>query len=206
LAESAAKLIGADDLLLRVGALYHDIGKSLNPMYFIENQSGVNPHDKMPRLDSARIIIGHVTEGVHLAEKNKLPKVLIQFIKTHHGTTLVEYFYRHHIAHNKDGEKDKPLFQYPGPKPKTKEETILMLADSLEASSKSLKNPDADAIDGWVDKIVGDKIREGQLEESQLTFHELELCKNSFKQTLKSIHHVRVAYPGQVNVSTVIEN
>ncbi len=197
LSDSAAKAIGADDLLIKVAAMYHDIGKTLRPTYFIENQSGTNPHDNLPRLESARIIIEHVTEGVKMAEKNGLPKVIIDFIASHHGTTMVEYFYRMHIRENPEAEKDKSHFQYPGPKPKTKEESILMLADSLEASSKSLKNPDNKAIDDLVERIISDKISQGQLQNSPLSFDDLEKCKLSFKQTLKNIHHVRIEYPSK---------
>ena len=198
LSESAAKAIGANDLIVKVAALYHDIGKTLQPMYFIENQSGTNPHDTLPRLQSAKVIIEHVTEGVKMAEKNGLPKVIIDFISTHHGTTMVEYFYRMHVREKKDGEKDKHLFQYPGPKPRTKEEAILMLADSLEATSKILKNPNSRSIDELVDRIVGDKIAQGQLDDSTLSFLDLGKCKDSFKKTLKNIHHVRIEYPQQI--------
>jgi cyclic-di-AMP phosphodiesterase PgpH len=195
LAEYAAKAIEADDLVVKVAALYHDIGKTVKPMYFIENQGGTNPHDKLPYLDSAKIIIEHVTEGVRLAQKNGLPRVIVDFIPTHHGTTLVEYFYRNHIKENKGGEKDKTQFQYPGPKPRSKEEAILMLADSLEATSKILKQPDNRSIDDLVERIVADKMAQGQLSDSALSFADLEKCKVSFKQTLKNIHHVRIEYP-----------
>jgi cyclic-di-AMP phosphodiesterase PgpH len=195
LAESAAKAIGADDLVIKVAALYHDIGKTVKPMYFIENQSGTNPHDKLPYLESAKIIIDHVTEGVRLAQKHGLPRVIVDFIPTHHGTTLVEYFYRNHVKEVKNGENDKSAFQYQGPKPRTKEEAILMIADSLEATSKILKQPDNRSIDDLVDRIVGDKMAQGQLNDSLLSFADLEKCKVSFKQTLKNIHHVRIEYP-----------
>ena len=198
LSESAAKAIGANDLLVKVAALYHDIGKTLKPMYFIENQSGTNPHDHLSRLESAKIIIEHVTEGVKMADKNGIPRIVINFISTHHGTTMVEYFYRLHVRENPDGEKDKAAFQYHGPKPRTKEESILMLADSLEATSKILKNPDSRAIDDLVERIVGDKIAQGQLENSALSFNDLEKCKQSFKQMLKNIHHVRIEYPSVI--------
>lgn len=198
LAEAAAKEIGAKDLLVKVGALYHDIGKTLKPHYFIENQSGTNPHDQLTYLDSARTIIEHVTEGVKMAEKADLPEVIIDFIKTHHGTTAVEYFYRLHAKNTEGGENDRTQFQYPGPRPQTREEVILMLADSLEATSKSLKNPNSDSIDELVERIVADKIAHGQLQDSDLTFGELEKCKVSFKATLKSMHHVRIEYPKAV--------
>ena len=195
LADAAARAIGADDLLVKVAALYHDIGKTMKPMYFIENQSGTNPHDKLSYLESAAIIIAHVTEGGRLAQKNGLPRIIKDFIPTHHGTTLVEYFYRLHAREIKGGEKDKAQFQYPGPKPSTKEQSILMLADSLEATSKILKQPDNRSIDDLVERIVGDKIGQGQLSNSALSFADLEKCKASFKQTLKNIHHVRIEYP-----------
>lgn len=203
LSDAAAKVIGANDLLVKVAAMYHDIGKTLKPAYFIENQSGVNPHDNLPRLESARIIIDHVTEGVKMAEKNGLPKIIIDFIASHHGTTTVEYFYRMYQRENPDIIVNKTDFQYPGPKPRTKEESILMLADSLEASSKSLKNPDSTAIDNLVERIVSDKIGQGQLECSPLSFEDLEKCKSSFKQTLKNIHHVRIEYPSAPDGSKI---
>jgi cyclic-di-AMP phosphodiesterase PgpH len=199
IADAAANAIGADALLVRVAALYHDIGKTLKPMYFIENQGGKNPHDDIPYLQSAQIIIEHVTEGVKIAEENNLPKIVIDFIPTHHGTTVVEYFYRLHAQNTEGGGKDdKQHFQYHGPKPRTKEETILMLADSLEATSKILKQPDTRSIDDLVERIVKDKIQQGQLENSALSFDDLEKCKASFKQTLKNINHVRIEYPSVV--------
>ena len=195
LAEAAAKDIGAKDLLVKVGALYHDIGKTLKPQYFIENQSGTNPHDQLSYLDSARTIIEHVTEGVKMAEQKDLPQIIIDFIKTHHGTTAVEYFYRLHAQNTEGGANDRSLFQYAGPRPRTREEVILMLADSLEATSKSLKTHTNESIDELVERIVADKVAHGQLKDSDLTFGELEKCKSSFKATLKSMHHVRIEYP-----------
>ncbi|MEM8908066.1 MAG: HDIG domain-containing metalloprotein, partial [Bacteroidota bacterium] len=195
LSEAAASKIGADQLLVKVAALYHDIGKVQQPAYYIENQSGANPHNKTTPLDSAKIIIEHVTEGVKLAKKNRLPKVLIDFIRTHHGTTRVEYFYRNHINQHPGGEVDEHSFRYPGPRPRSKEETILMIADSLEAASKSLKSPSEKDINDLVDKIIAGKITHGQLEDSEMTFAELEICKREFKKLLKSIYHVRIEYP-----------
>ena len=334
LSEAAAVAIGANDLLVKVGALYHDVGKTLKPQYFIENQSGTNAHDALSPLESATVIMAHVTEGVKMAEKLNLPQPIIRFISTHHGTTAVEFFYRLHIDDfNKNKAKNdantegsnvvktnelKPInsplnvpiieleitnlelnkielinenkdvnttdlaanselntmdsefnnsnsvinselkiinsvinfelnknelinenkdvnsndlatnselnttnselnksnsiinsefnqanleaterakFMYQGPKPKTREESILMLADSLEAAAKSLKVPTSESIDDLVTKIIEHKIKQGQLDESALTFNELELCKASFKKTLKSIHHVRIEYP-----------
>ncbi len=195
LAEAAASRIGADELLVKVAALYHDIGKSFNPNYFIENQSGESPHKNLSNLESAKIIIDHVIDGEKLARKHRLPQVLIDFITTHHGTTRVEYFYRNHIKENPGVDVDESLFRYPGPRPTTKEQTILMLADSLEASSKSMKSPAEDDIEGLVDKIIAAKITNGQLENSEMTFEELELCKAEFKKLLKSIYHIRIEYP-----------
>ncbi len=195
LSEAAASRIGADQLLVKVAALYHDIGKMLKPQFFIENQSGENPHQELSNLESAQVIIEHVTEGVQLARKNGLPKILIDFILTHHGNTRVEYFYRNEVNAHPDQAIDESLFRYPGPRPSTKEQAILMMADSLEAASKSLKNPTEQDINDLVEKIVAYKISNGQLDESNLTFQELELCKTEFKKLLKSINHVRIEYP-----------
>ena len=195
LAEAAAATIGANELLIKVGALYHDIGKIKNPQYFIENQSGRNAHEDLSYIKSAKYIIEHVGEGLKLADKHGLPQPIIRFIETHHGTTLVEYFYRLHISQNTEGVIDKPFFQYVGPKPTSREETILMLADSLEAAAKSLKLLTIDSINALVEQIVAGKIAQRQLECSALSFGELELCKESFKKTLRSIHHIRIEYP-----------
>lgn len=195
LAEAAARRIGADELTVRVGALYHDIGKKSNPLFFIENQSGINPHEELSKLDSARIIISHVEEGVQLAKKYHLPQLIIGFIRTHHGTTRVEYFYRSYLNENEQADIDESLFRYPGPRPTTKEETILMLADSLEASCKSLKSPTGEDIDKLVDTIIDGKLHLRQLEDSQLSFRELQECKIVFRQLLRSIHHERIQYP-----------
>jgi len=198
LSEAAANEIGADPLLVKVAALYHDVGKTLQPEYFIENQGSENPHEKISYIESAKIIIKHVTEGIAMAKKQHLPRLLIDFIRTHHGTTRVEYFYRNFVKENPEKEFDETLFRYPGPRPKSKEETILMLADSLEAASKSLKNPGGKDIDNLVDKIVAFKIENRQFEESEMTFEELEKCKIVFKLLLRSINHVRVEYPSEV--------
>jgi putative nucleotidyltransferase with HDIG domain len=197
LAEAAAGRIGADQLLVKVAALYHDIGKTLNPTYFIENQSGESPHSQLTNLESAKIILDHVVEGEKLAKKYRLPQVLIDFIMTHHGTTRVEYFYRNHIKENPGKEFDESLFRYPGPRPNTKEQTVLMIADSLEASSKSLKNPTEQDINDLVDKIIAQKITSGQLENSEMTFEELEICKEEFRKILNSIYHIRIEYPDE---------
>ncbi len=201
LSEAAAKEIGANSLLVKVAALYHDIGKMIAPLNFIENQNGQNPHDEMDETQSAKAIIDHVTEGVKMAKKEGLPWVIINFIKTHHGTTRVEYFYRNYQKNNPDETIDESLFRYPGPNPKTKEESILMVADSVEAASKSLRNPTEQSINDIVDKIVNSKIENKQFVDSELSFEELESCKRVFKKLLKSIHHVRIEYPEEIKPS-----
>ncbi len=196
LSEEAARAIGANHLLVKVAALYHDIGKTLQPQYFIENQRNGSPHEEVSHKESAEIIIQHVTEGVKMAKKARLPSVLIDFIKSHHGTTRVEYFYRNYLKEHPEEEGvDESAFRYPGPKPVTKEETILMMADSIEAACKSLKEPTEDNLNELIDKIVGGKITGGQFQHSKLTFEELEDCKRVFKQLIKSVHHVRIEYP-----------
>lgn len=195
LSEAAAQEIGADALLVKVAALYHDIGKTKKPEYFIENQAGKNPHNNISHLDSAKIIIDHIPAGVEMAKKARLPKLLIQFIKTHHGTTRTEYFYRNYLKEHPDESIDEQLFRYPGPKPVSKEETILMLADSIEAACKSLKEPTEENLNELIDKIINGKIQHGQLEESTMTFEELVSVKGIFQKVMKSVHHVRIEYP-----------
>lgn len=199
LAEAAATAIGANALLVKVAALYHDIGKVKQPQYYIENQNGYNPHNDLTPLESAKIIIEHVTEGVKRAKRSRLPQVLIDFILTHHGTTHVEYFYHQHKqAHPDSAEKDKDsFFRYPGPKPQTKEQAILMIADSLEAASKSLKSPTEQDIDCLVENIIKGKISKGQMQHTSLSFRELDRIKVVFKKLLKSMNHVRIAYPDE---------
>ncbi len=197
LSEAAASAIGANELLVKVAALYHDIGKMHKPNNFIENQNGQSPHDNMSYLESAKAIIEHITEGEKMAKKHRLPKVVKDFITTHHGTTRVEYFYRKHLADNPDRAMDEYLFRYPGPKPSTKEQTIMMIADSLEAASKSLKSPTEKDINSLVENIIEGKIKQGQLSDSPLSFNELAKCKRVFKNLLKSIHHVRIEYPDE---------
>lgn len=195
LSEAAARKINANHLLVKVAALYHDIGKMLHSEYFIENQSGKNPHEELSDLESAKMIISHVTEGEKMAKKARLPKLIIDFIKTHHGTTRTEYFYRNFIKDHPDMEVDESDFRYPGPRPRTKEESILMIADSIEAACKSLKNPTEKDLHELINKIITGKMTQGQLEESELTFEELEQCRQVFKTVMKSVHHVRIEYP-----------
>ncbi|MFQ5447867.1 MAG: HDIG domain-containing metalloprotein, partial [Saprospiraceae bacterium] len=195
MAEAAANKVGADALLVRTGAMYHDIGKTFNPEYFVENQTNTSPHDQLDCLQSAGIIIRHVTDGVTLAKKHRLPKPLIDFILTHHGTTRVEFFYRTYKSENPGHELEEANFTYPGPKPRTTEEGILMLADSIEATSKSLKNPTGQDIDQLVDGTIAAKIEQKQLEDCKLTFKDVEQCRAIFKKMLRSIYHVRIEYP-----------
>ena len=195
LAERVASEIGINSLLVRTAALYHDIGKLKNPEYFIENQNGPNPHDRITALESAKIIIDHVAEGVRLAKNAGLPEVILDFIRTHHGTTRAEYFYRQHIKDHPEREVDEPLFRYDGPLPTSREQTVLMLADSVEAASKSLKQPTEEELYDLIDTIIRGKLTTGQLEQSRLSFRELEILRRIFRSVLKSSHHLRIAYP-----------
>lgn len=195
MSEVAARRVGADPLLVKVGALYHDIGKAKNANFFVENQNGDNPHEDKTALESAKIIIEHVTEGIAMGRKHRLPSIIIDFIRTHHGTTRVEYFYRNYINNHPEEVVNEEDFRYPGPKPRSKEETILMMADSIEAACKSLKNPTETQINEMIDKIIAGKVTMGQLEDSKLTFRELEVCKKEFKKLMKSVHHARIEYP-----------
>ncbi|MEK6155272.1 HDIG domain-containing metalloprotein [Flavobacteriaceae bacterium 3-367] len=194
LAEAAANEIGANAMLVRVGALYHDIGKMNRPTYFTENQvTSVNPHDELSPKDSAKIIIDHVIEGIEIARKNRLPDRVIDFIRTHHGTNLVFYFYkRQQERHEGVDEAD---FRYPGPVPFSKETAILMMADSVEAASKSLKNPTFLMISEFVDKIVAGQMQANQFLNANITFKEIEIIKKILKQKLTNIYHLRVEYP-----------
>ena len=195
LAEAAANEIGANSMLVRTGALYHDIGKMVNPMYFTENQStSVNPHDDLPPEDSAQIIINHVINGIELAKKNGLPDRIIDFIRTHHGTSTVYYFYKKASEGNLDFVEIED-FKYPGPIPFSKETAILMMSDAAEAASKSLKNPNAQSIDNLIDKIVAKQMEEGQFKNAAITLKEIEMIKKVLKKKLKNIYHLRIEYP-----------
>ncbi len=196
LSEYACRTVGGNPLLVRTAALYHDIGKMKDPLYFIENQSGgYNPHDSLNFEDSAAIIIGHVTKGVEIANKNKIPEPLIDFIRTHHGTTKVQYFYRSFIKSYPEELVDDKKFSYPGPRPFTKEMAILMMADSVEAASRSLKDVDGKAINDLVDKIIDSQFEEGQFNESPITLVDITRIKGIFKKRLSNIYHVRIEYP-----------
>ena len=194
LAEAAANEIGANSMLARVGALYHDIGKMVNPSNFTENQlNQINPLNELSPKESAKIIIDHVIKGIEIARKNNLPDRIVDFIRTHHGTSLVFYFYKKEEEIN--GEVKKEDFQYPGPKPFSKETAILMMADSVEAASKSLKDPTASKIDSFVENIVNSQMENGQFINANITFKEIEIIKKVLKKKLKNSYHLRVEYP-----------
>ena len=196
LAEAAANEIGANSMLVRTGALYHDIGKMLNPMYFIENQStGVNPHNDLSPKDSAYIIINHVIKGIELAKEHRLPDRIIDFIRTHHGTSLVYYFYMKEQESNPEETLDISKFQYPGPIPFSKETAILMICDAAEAATKSIKNPTAQSIDVLIDKIVEKQKSDNQFINSDITFREIEKIKKVVKKKLMNMYHLRIEYP-----------
>ena len=196
LAEAAANEIGANSMLVRTGALYHDIGKILNPLYFTENQStGVNPHNDLSPRDSSRIITDHVIKGIELAKKYKLPDRIIDFIRTHHGTNLTYYFYMKEKELNPDTELDIKGFQYQGPIPFSKETAILMMCDSAEAASKSLTKPTALSVSNLIDKIIAKQMADNQFLNSNITFREIEIIKKVIKKKLMNIYHLRVEYP-----------
>jgi hypothetical protein len=194
LAEAAIFKIGGNALLVRAGALYHDIGKIENPQYFIENQTGQSPHDKLPYDQSAQIIIRHVYKGIEMARKRQLPESVIDFIRTHHGNTRVDYFYQSFLKNSPEKFIDENIFRYPGPIPFSKETGVLMLADSVEAASRSLQNPDAKSINDLVERIIDYKLKQNQLDNCDLTLKDFETIKLIFKTMLMSIHHVRVDY------------
>ena len=193
IAEAAANAIGANTLLTRVGALYHDIGKMKNPVFFSENQASYSPHDDLSSEVSAKIIIDHVLHGITLARKSNLPDRVVDFIRTHHGTSTVLYFYQQ--AEQNNVEVDIEQFQYPGPKPFSKETAIVMISDGVEAASKSLKEPTADEIISFVDKIVQRLMDEKQFMEADITLREIETIKKVLVDKLISSYHLRVAYP-----------
>jgi len=194
LAEAAANEIGANTMLVRVGALYHDIGKMTNPTYFTENQStGINPHDELSPKESAQIIINHVIDGIELAKKNNLPDRVIDFIRTHHGTSVVYYFYNKQLEANQDF--DKGDFAYNGPNPFSKETAILMMCDSVEAASKSLKNPTSTKINTFVEAIISKQMESNQFLNANITFKEIESIKKVLKHKLANIYHLRIEYP-----------
>lgn len=196
LAAEAANRIDAKSQLVRTGALYHDIGKMENPVFFTENQSsGVNPHKNLSYEQSAQVVINHVTDGIKLAEKNNLPKVIKDFITTHHGRGKTKYFYISWKNEHPGEEPNEELFTYPGPNPFTKEQAILMMADSVEAASRSLSEYTEESISDLVDKIIDSQVAEGFFKECPITFKDIATVKTVFKEKLKTIYHTRISYP-----------
>lgn len=195
LAAEVADKIGAKAQLARTGALYHDIGKVLNPAFFTENQSGVNPHDTISEERSAQIIINHVTDGLRLAEKYHLPQVIKEFIRTHHGTGLVKYFYIQYCNKHVGETVDEDAFRYPGPNPQTREQAVVMMCDSVEAASRSLKEYTEESITQLVNRIVDSQLAEGHFKECSITFRDIADAKRTLIDSLKTIYHTRISYP-----------
>ncbi len=195
LAAEAARAIGANTTLVRTGALYHDIGKSESPIFFTENQHGVNPHAGLDPETSARKIISHVTDGLAIASREKLPQVIKNFISEHHGKGVTKYFYNTAVNESPDGVVDKSRFEYPGPNPESKETTILMMADAIEAASRSLKDYSPESINALVDKIIDGQMADGLYNESPINFRDINVIKDTFKKRLATIYHSRIEYP-----------
>ena len=195
LAAEIANKIGAKSQLVRTGALYHDIGKIVNPIYFTENQSGVNPHEKMENIDSAQMIISHVTEGTKLAEKYNLPNEIKDFITTHHGQGKTKYFYVQYKNAHQDEEVDDLLFTYPGPNPFTKEQAILMMADTVEAASRSLPDYTEKSIRELVERLIDGQVADGYFRDCPITFRDIAYAKTVLIEKLKTIYHTRLSYP-----------
>lgn len=196
LAETAVYQIGGNSLLVRTGALYHDIGKMEDPIYFVENQDrGFNPHEHLEFEESAKIIIGHVKKGVQIADKYKLPAAIVDFIRTHHGTTKVQYFYKKFLQKVNEEEIDDSKFTYPGPKPFSKEMAVLMMSDAVEAASRSYASLDEKTINSLVDNIIDSQLKEGQFENVDITLREITIIKGIFKKKLQNFYHARIKYP-----------
>lgn len=194
LAESSANEIGANSMLARVGSLYHDIGKMNNPSYFTENQvTGANPHDKLSSLESVNIILDHVSKGVEMAKKNNLPNRIIDFIRTHHGTNVIHYFYENDLKLNLNPNIED--YKYSGPRPFSKETALVMMCDSVEAATKSLENPDSEKINSFVETIIDKQIGNNQFENCSITFKDIKMIKDVIKKKLANIYHIRVEYP-----------
>jgi len=196
LAEEAIHEIGGNPLLVRTGAMYHDIGKMADPLYFVENQTtGLNPHDDLTYEESAEIILDHVVAGVEKAKKYNLPEQIIDFIRTHHGTRKTEYFYTLAKRDNPDEIIDDKIYTYPGPEPFSKETSVLMMADTVEAASRSLKKPDEDSIDALVENVINKQIESHQFDNADITFRDIRKIKSVFKKKLMNIYHLRIEYP-----------
>ena len=197
LAGEIANKIGAKAQLVRTGALYHDIGKLANPIYYTENQSGIDPHEMLTDIESAQIIISHVTEGLKMADKEGLPKVIRDFIATHHGLGTTKFFYTRYKTEHPDEPVDDLLFTYPGPNPFTREHACLMMADSVEAASRSLPDYTEQSIRGMVEKIIDTQVAEGYFRECPITFRDIQYAKTVLIEKLKTIYHTRISYPSE---------
>ncbi len=203
LGEEIILKIGGNPFLIRAGALYHDIGKIAKPEFFIENQAiGINPHDKMNYLKSAEIIIDHVKNGVKMAKRHKLPEAIMEFIATHHGTTKAQYFYLKHQEENPEEKVSENSFIYPGPLPRTKEAAVVMIVDGIEAASRSLKEKTMENLRELINKMVEQKIRDKQLDQSELTFRDIKIIKETLLKKLMNIYHVRIEYPKEKENNT----
>jgi putative nucleotidyltransferase with HDIG domain len=200
LAEEVILRIGGNPFLVRAGALYHDIGKISRPNFFIENQSvGMNPHDDLSYVKSAELVIDHVKIGVQMAQKYKLPVPIIEFIATHHGTTKANYFFLKHRQNNPDKSSGHEPFIYPGPLPKSKEASVVMLIDGIEAASRSLKDKTKENLRDLINKQIDDKIKLNQLDNSLLTFSDINIIKETLLNKLINIYHLRIEYPKEEN-------
>lgn len=206
LAAEIANKIGANVLLVRTGALYHDIGKMKNPVFFTENQAGVNPHDTLTYQESARIIISHVTEGVKLAERENLPTIIRDFIVTHHGTGITKFFYIKYKNEHPEEEVDPAPFTYPGPNPFTREQAILMIADGVEAASRSLPEYTEESISTLVNRMIDQDVTDGYFKECPITFRDLAIAKLVLIERLKAIYHTRISYPEMKKASEEEKN
>jgi len=206
LAAEIANKIGANALLVRTGALYHDIGKMKNPVFFTENQAGVNPHDTLTYQESARIIISHVTEGVKLAERENLPTIIRDFIVTHHGTGITKFFYIKYKNEHPEEEVDPAPFTYPGPNPFTREQAILMIADGVEAASRSLPEYTEESISTLVNRMIDQDVTDGYFKECPITFRDLAIAKLALIERLKAIYHTRISYPEMKKASEEEKN
>ena len=195
LAEFATEIVGGNTLLVRTGALYHDIGKIRNPQYFMENQtSTASPHEELSYLESAEIIISHINDGIELAKKYKLPDIVIDFIRTHHGTSRVEYFYRKFKQDHSDSDT-VDQFQYPGPKPFSKETAIVMMSDAVEASTRSIPEKTEKNLSAMIDKVIGHQLSTGQFDNAEITMKEINTIREAFKRFIRGVYHVRISYP-----------
>lgn len=196
IAEDLIHEIGGNALLVRAGSLYHDVGKLLTPMYFVENQnSGLNPHDELTNEESAQVIISHVTNGIKLAHRYKIPEPIIDFIRTHHGTSKTKFFYNKELNEHPNSHIDESLYTYPGPKPFSRETAVLMMVDSVEAASRSLKEHSEKSLSNLVDGIIDSQIQDNQFSNANITFEDVENIKQFLKKKLQSIYHVRIEYP-----------